>query len=357
MKPNLEKRSLYSFTINDLRDHFQENGLSKFVANQIYDWIYKKHVHNLDEWTNVSKKVKSYISENLDTRLPRIVWNGLSVDGTRKFLVAMTDDKTVEAVAIPAKNNRLTLCLSSQVGCAIGCTFCHTGTMGLTRHLDSSEIVGQFLAVQNFLNTESKGEKLTNIVYMGQGEPLHNFENVKVATQIFTDDHGLMLGQRKITLSTSGLVPQIEKLHEFPPVNIAISLHAAHNNIRSELMPINKAYDLDRLLEAIKKIPLKAHRWITYEYLLISEYNDRKEDVDALEKLLDAKVSKINLIPFNEYPDSDFKRPSENRIKWFQNELMKKGYITTVRTTKGSDILAACGQLKSEMEDKINLWD
>jgi 23S rRNA (adenine2503-C2)-methyltransferase len=190
---------------------------------------------------------------------------------------------------------------------------------------------------------------------MGQGEPLHNFEFVKNATIILMEEKGLGLGQRKITLSTSGLVPQIEKLSEFPPVNVAISLHASHDNIRTELMPINKVYDLKRLFNAIKKIPLKAHRHITYEYILIKELNDRQEDIEGLLALLPKKVSKVNLIPFNEYPGSEFKRPSNDRILWFQNQLLDNGIITTIRATKGQDILAACGQLKSEMEN-LNLW-
>lgn len=349
--------SFYSLSLIDLREFLVSQGQAKFAADQVYQWVYKKFESDPVNWTNVSKKVKELISEHFDLQLPKVVWNGLSDDGTRKFLIGMQDSKTVETVAIPAKNNRLTLCISSQVGCAIGCTFCHTGTMGLTRHLGAGEIVGQFMAVTHWLKNKVDQEaRLTNIVYMGQGEPLHNFEQVKKATIVFLEEKGLGLGQRKVTLSTSGLVPQIEKLGEFPPVNIAISLHAAHNQIRTELMPINKVYDLNRLLEAIRKIPLKAHRWITFEYLLIQEMNDRKEDIQALEELLDAKVSKINLIPFNEYPESHFKRPSETRIKWFQKELMSKGFITTVRTTMGADILAACGQLKSQ-EDKLNLWE
>jgi len=350
------KPLIYSLTLNDLRDLFQKRGLAKFAADQVYGWIYKHFEFDLGKWTNVSKKIKELFFNEFDIELPKIIWDGLSQDGTRKFLIAFSDKKSVEAVAIPAKNNRLTLCISSQVGCAIGCTFCHTGTMGLTRHLGAGEIVGQFLAVTNWLKTNVDPEaRLTNIVYMGQGEPLHNFENVKKATEVFMEDKGLGLGQRKITLSTSGLVPQIEKLGDFPPVNIAISLHAAHNNIRTELMPINRAYDLERLFKAIKKIPLKAHRHITYEYLLIDGLNDRQEDIDGLCDLLDKKVSKVNLIPFNEYPESNFKRPNDARIIWFQKELMRRGYITTIRTTKGTDILAACGQLKSSVE-RPNLW-
>lgn len=355
VKP-LAQNSLYSRTLEELKDELSAQGFSKFSADQVFNWLYKQWEFSPENWSNVSKKVKEHIFETYDLSLPKIVWNGHSSDGTRKFLVGLEDQQTVETVAIPAKNNRLTLCVSSQVGCAIGCTFCHTGTMGLKRHLGAAEVVGQFLAVTLWLKKNVDPEaRLTNIVYMGQGEPLHNFEQIKKATQIFLEDKGLGLGQRKITLSTSGLVPQIEKLIDFPPVNVAISLHAAHNNIRSELMPINKVYDLERLLAAIKKIPLKAHRWITYEYLLIEDMNDRKEDVDALHDLLDPSVSKINLIPFNEYPESSFKRPSDTRIKWFQKQLMDRGFVTTVRTTMGTDILAACGQLKSQ-QDGPNLW-
>lgn len=351
-----KKTSLYSLTLEDLREYLKENGFAKFAADQVYNWIFKRYEFDPDKWSNVSSKIKNDFIEKMDITIPKIVWNGLSTDGTRKFLVGMSDSNTVEAVAIPAKNNRLTLCVSSQIGCAIGCTFCHTGTMGLTRHLTTGEIVGQYLAVTKWLRDNVDEEaRLSNIVYMGQGEPLHNFNNVKQATKVFMEDKGIGLGQRKITLSTSGLVPQIEKLEDFPPVNIAISLHAAHDNIRTELMPINKAYDLTRLFEAIRKIPLKAHRWITYEYILIADLNDRVEDLEGLSDLLDKGVSKVNLIPFNEYPESKFKRPSDEKIKWFQDELIRRGYICTTRITKGTDILAACGQLKSE-HDKLNLW-
>ena len=221
----MAKKSLYSFTLDDFRNYCLENGFSKFSGDQVFDWAYRKFNYNIDEWSNVSNKLKAHISEHLSIELPQILWNGLSKDGTRKFLLKMSDGNTVETVAIKAKN-RLTLCVSSQVGCAIGCTFCHTATQGLTRHLLSGEVVGQFLTVSKWLRENTDGEFLTNIVYMGQGEPLHNFDNMKKATEIFLEPKGIGLGQRKITLSTSGLVPQIEKLIEFPPVNIAISLHA-----------------------------------------------------------------------------------------------------------------------------------
>lgn len=352
----LEKPSLYAFSLNELRDYLQERGMAKFAADQIFQWIYKIGEKDLRKWTNISKKIQEELQENLDLFRPVIVWNGLSKDGTRKFLVKMRDGQTVETVAIPAKE-RLTLCISSQVGCAIGCTFCHTGTMGLTRNLLPDEIVGQFLAVNDWLK-ENAGEtqRLSNIVFMGQGEPLHNYDNVRTAIIIFMEDKGPGISQRKITLSTSGLVPQIEKMWNFPPVNIAISLHAAHNNIRSELMPINKAYDLERLFLAIKKVPLKAYRRITYEYILIADLNDREEDIIGLSNLLEKSKSKINIIPYNDFPNSKFKRPANDKIIWFQDQLIKRGFTCTTRTTKGQDILAACGQLKSELE-KINLWN
>jgi len=349
------KPSIYSFSLVELREFLKSQGFSKFVGDQVYHWIYKKFSFAPQEWSNLSKKLVQFLDEQMGLVLPKIIWEGISTDGTRKYLLQLEDKQTIECVVIPAKN-RLTLCVSSQVGCAIGCSFCHTGTMGLKRNLKIEEIVGQYLVINKHLKEQIDAEtRITNIVYMGQGEPLHNFEFVKRATLILMEEKGLGLGQRKITLSTSGLVPQIEKLSEFPPVNVAISLHASHDNIRTELMPINKVYDLKRLFGAIKKIPLKAHRHITYEYILIKDLNDRQEDIDGLNDLLPKKVSKINLIPFNEYPGSEFKRPSNDRILWFQQQLLDKGIITTIRATKGQDILAACGQLKSEMEN-LNLW-
>ncbi len=351
------KPSFFDLTFDDLKSLLKEKGFTIFGATQIFDWVYKKNERDPANWSNVAKNTREFFAENYDMSLLKIVWNGLSKDGTRKFLVKMNDGQTVEAVAIPARE-RLTLCVSSQVGCAVGCTFCHTATQGLKRHLKPSEVVGQYLAVQDFItNVAMSDSKLTNIVYMGQGEPLHNYENMKKATQIFMSERGMNLGQRRITLSTSGLVPAIEKLAiDFPPVNIAISLHSARNDVRTELMPINKVYDLDRLFTAIKQIPLKAHRRITYEYLLLADINDSLEDVQALAKLLNPKESKINLIPFNDYPDSKYRRPSEEKIMWFLDQMINKGFTCTIRATKGSDILAACGQLKSEFE-KINIWD
>lgn len=351
----MDKENIFSFNYKELCDDLEAKGYSRFFGKQVYNWLYQRFEFEPQNWTNVSKINREKIQTDYDFSLPVIVWNGLSKDGTRKFLVKMRDQQTVEAVAIPAKD-RLSLCLSSQVGCAVGCTFCHTATQGLKRHLKVNEVVGQFVAITHWLiNNVGSDVRFSNIVYMGQGEPLHNFKSMKTATEIFLEENGIGLGQRKITLSTSGLVPQIEKLHEFPPINIAISLHSARNSLRSELMPINKVYDLENLFKAIKSIPLKAHRRITYEYLLIENFNDTDEDVMALSRLLNRKESKINLIPFNEFPGSKYKRPSAASVAEFQDKLIARGFTCTTRTTKGSDILAACGQLKSEYE-KLNLW-
>ncbi len=356
---DVPKFDFFALTSEELQQWLAGQNLRPFIAQQLFHWVYKMRVFDVEAWSNVARSNRQLMKENL--QLPRVLWHGTSSDGTRKFLIGLHDGQAVETVVIPAPG-RLTICLSTQVGCAIGCTFCHTGTMGLKRHMTAGEIVGQLMAAQRWIDLNATdvekaqfGERITNIVYMGQGEPLHNFDHTLQATKIFMEEQGLAFGQRKITLSTSGLVPNILRLSQFPPVNIAISLHAAHNDIRSELMPINKRYDLERLLAAIKTIPLKAHRYITYEYILIEGLNDRQADVDALISLLNKKQSKINIIPFNEYPGSAFKRPSNNKIKWFSDALNAAGLVTTVRATKGADILAACGQLKSEM-DGPNLW-
>jgi 23S rRNA (adenine2503-C2)-methyltransferase len=350
------KESFFNYTFEELQVYLVEKGFSKFNAKQLFEWVYKKKDLNPENWSNISKKLKAYFLENMELTLPEVVWHGLSTDGTRKFLLKMNDGQTIESVLIPARD-RLTQCVSSQVGCAIGCTFCHTGTQGLSRNLTTGEITGQYLKLTIWMRDNVHiEERISNIVYMGQGEPLHNYENVKKATINFLDDNAFGLGQRKITLSTSGLVPKIKMLGDFPPVNIAISLHSAKNDVRTQLMPINKAYDLGRLFEAIKMIPLKAHRRITYEYLLIDNMNDKPCDIDDLCELLNRRESKINIIPFNEYPGSEYKRPSKAKVLWFMSELNSRGYTCTVRQSRGDDILAACGQLKSEYE-KLNLWD
>lgn len=356
----MTKIPFFSLTYDQFKMSLETHGLKPYAATQVFDWIYRKLVMDQNQWLNISKKDRLILENHYEFSLPKVLWQGESTDGTKKFLFKMTDGESIESVIIPGKA-RLTLCISSQVGCAMGCNFCHTATQGLKRHLLVEEVVGQFMAANLFLFEKAQklkmeiAPRLTNIVYMGQGEPLHNFDRMKSATEIFLDQKGIGLGQRKITLSTSGLAPQIERLKDFPPINLAISLHSPRDAVRTSLMPINKTYNLERLFKAIKSVPLKAHRRITYEYLLISELTDTQEDVDLLAKLLERSESKINLIPFNEFPGSQYKRPTEEKIFWFMDQMIKKGFTCTVRATKGKDILAACGQLKSEYE-KVNLW-
>ncbi len=331
----------------------KEETLSLNLSEDIHSYIVKKYfVHGEIEpssWNKISSHKKSILEKHFDFSLPKIVWKGKSNDGTVKYLIAFNDKQTVEAVAIPT-DNRFTLCVSSQVGCAIGCKFCHTGTMGLSRHLKSSEIVGQLLVIQKDLKT-----KITNIVFMGQGEPLHNFSEVAKSCHIFINPNGLALSKQKVTISTSGLVPQINRWKELPDVNLAISLHAITDEKRNKIMPINKAHDLERLFSSIKNLPQKPSRRISYEYILMKDFNDKSEDIDGLISLLPKKNSKINIIPFNDYPGSDFKSPTKEKVLWFQKELQSNGFITTIRQTRGDDILAACGQLKSNLERR-NLW-
>ncbi len=346
------KESIFSIPRSILQENLVAHGCSKFSATQVYDWLYRKFNTDVTEWSNVSKAAKAYLQEEFSFFLPEIVTSQESQDGTKKFLLKLQDGETIESVIIPGLD-RLTICVSSQVGCAVKCTFCHTGTQGFTRNLSTGEIVGQLYLLQRLLKESGPETRLiSNVVFMGQGEPLHNFENVKHAIEIMLDNQGFFIGQRKITVSTSGMVPQLERINELPPVNLAISLHASNNQVREQLMPLNKKYPLETLFAAIKKFPLKAHRWITYEYLLIDELNNSKQDIEQLCRLLDKNSSKMNLIPFNEYPGAVYKRPSDKNIHWFAQQMTDNGIPCTIRHSKGDDILAACGQLKSQTKDQ-----
>jgi 23S rRNA (adenine2503-C2)-methyltransferase len=315
----------------------------------MFSWVYKKGI--TQNFTNISKKDQTFFQNMIDFSTPKIALVKESFDGTVKFLMEFSDQEQVETVLIFSEK-RVTICLSSQVGCAMGCKFCHTATQGLKRHLKCSEIVGQYYVAQEWVK-KNRNTVITNIVYMGQGEPLHNPKEVKTSVEIFLDPFAYYLGQRKITLSTSGLAKEIENFKDFPPINLAISLHSTRDEVRSRLMPINKAYNLATLFKALSKVPLKAHRRITYEYLLIDGINDQAEDIEGLIRLLNPREAKINLIPFNEFPGSEFKRPSDKRIDWFMKQLISYGFCCTIRQTKGPDILAACGQLKSTQQNLL----
>jgi 23S rRNA (adenine2503-C2)-methyltransferase len=352
------KVDLRDMSLSELSGWASSLSLESFRARQIFRWLWRSDVTSFDQMTDLQKELRqrlselSYISSLRPEKIER------SQDGTRKFLFALSDGNHIESVLIPEKGH-YTLCLSSQAGCAMGCRFCLTGKGGFKRNLKTSEIVNQVLAVQGALLPDEKlsrpsasgGDEdaapggLTNLVFMGMGEPLANYENVLKSLQILLADEGCGFSSRRVTVSTCGLVPQMEKLGRDITVNLAISLHAPDNETRGFLMPINRTYPLEVLIEACRRFPLPQRRMITFEYLLISGVNDSSEQARALAKLLRNVRAKINLIPFNAYPGSEFKPPPPEKILAFQQILVKNHYTTIIRQSKGADISAACGQL------------
>ena len=347
MKPTSSLKSIFSLTLEELTQIFDEHGFKSSGALVLYKSIYKKFNFDIDSISPLAEASSLFIKENFSFSLPRIVNIQKSSDLTVKFLMEMEDGHRVETVLIPFLK-KYTICLSSQVGCAMKCSFCFTGMQGLSRNLKDSEIVGQYLVAYKWL-IDNRPEKLAppNIVYMGQGEPLHNFESVKHSINIFLVPNGLHLGFRQITLSTAGYIPGIERFHELPNINLALSLHSPSDELRSELIPLNKRFNLESLFKKLDKIKLLKRQFIAYEYLLIKDLNDRDEDIDLLAKWLSDRRSILNIIPFNEFPGAPYKRPTNERVVYFQKELEKHGLSVKVRTTKGSDILAACGQLNT----------
>jgi 23S rRNA (adenine2503-C2)-methyltransferase len=294
--------------------------------------------------TNLSKELRSFLASSCDISHLNMVTTESSHDGTKKYLFELVDGNRIESVLIPEREH-YTACISSQVGCAMGCAFCLTAKQGLTRSLKSSEIVNQVIQIRKSMD---EPEKLTNIVFMGMGEPLANFDAVKKAVHNMVSQDGLNFSHRKVTLSTCGLVPQIERLGRELPINLAISLNAADNATRNLLMPINKRYPLSRLIEVLKTYPLPRGRRITFEYILIRDINDSRADARRLPRLLRDIKAKVNLIPFNFYPGSSFKPPERKTVLEFQQELIGRHMTATIRDSKGSDISAACGQLTTE---------
>lgn len=340
----LKENSIYALTQEDLKSFLSANDFSLELAPIILQNLYKKNKRT----KTISEKLLSVLEGNFSFSLPEIKQVSKSPDGTIKFLIGFHDQKTVETVLIPF-HKRFTVCLSSQVGCAMKCSFCYTGTMGLSRHLKSSEIVGQYVVAANYLREELGQKPVSpNIVFMGQGEPLHNSEEVLRAINIFMEPLGLGVGPRQMTLSTAGFLPGMKKLADFPKINIALSLHSPFNEVRKELIPINQHYPLEDVLGALDELDLMKRQFVTYEYLLIDELNDRQEDADELKRLLGERPAIINIIPFNPFPGSSYKRPSVEKVDAFKEMLVSRKLRTMVRTTKGSDILAACGQLKSK---------
>ncbi|MDO7556459.1 MAG: 23S rRNA (adenine(2503)-C(2))-methyltransferase RlmN [Loktanella sp.] len=330
---------------------------TKMRVSQIWAWLYHWGVRDFGEMTNLSKDFRAMLEENFVIALPEVVTRQVSDDGTRKYLIRIAGGHEVEVVYIPEKD-RGTLCISSQVGCTLTCSFCHTGTQKLVRNLTAAEIIGQVMLARDDLGEwpvpgqpVEDGRLLSNVVLMGMGEPLYNFENVRDAMKIAMDPEGIQLSRRRITLSTSGVVPEIARTAEEIGCLLAISFHATTDEVRDKLVPINKKWNLEVLLQSLRDYPKVSNsERITFEYVMLHGVNDSDEDAHRLVKLIEGIPAKINLIPFNEWPGAPYTRSSNNRIRAFAEIIHNAGYASPIRKPRGEDIMAACGQLKSETE-------
>jgi len=340
-----EKVDLKNLSPSELEDFIASFGKERYRSIQILRWLYQRSVHSLDEMTNLSKKFRQAMEQVsfISILLPLLVEE--SSDGTKKFLFQLEDGNRIESVLIPDKK-RLTLCLSTQVGCAMGCRFCLTGKKGLKRNLTTAEIVNQILAVRETLPEKTS---ITNIVLMGMGEPLANYQNTLKAIELMAHPEAFKFSSRRVTLSTVGLLPELEQLaREKVRFRLAISLNASDEETRGHLMPINRRHPLKRILEVCRKFPLQPRARITFEYVMLQGENDSLEDAKRLLKMLKGIPSKVNLIPLNEALGIPFEKPSEERVKQFQEILIEGGITTIVRASKGTDISAACGQLQGK---------
>ncbi len=330
---------------------------AKMRVGQIWQWIYQWGVRDFDAMTNLSKAFRAELAGHFVIEVPEVVTKQVSTDGTRKYLVRIAGGHEVEVVYIP-EADRGTLCVSSQVGCTLTCSFCHTGTQKLVRNLTAAEIIGQVMVARDDLGEwpetgtrTYEARLLSNIVLMGMGEPLYNFENVRDAMKIAMDPEGIQLSRRRITLSTSGVVPEIARTAQEIGCQLAVSFHATTDEVRNTLVPINKRWNIAELLDALRAYPKVSNsERITFEYVMLDGVNDSDEDAHRLVKLIEGIPAKINLIPFNEWPGAPYKRSSNNRIRAFSEIVYQAGYASPVRKPRGEDIMAACGQLKSETE-------
>lgn len=350
-----EKVNLLGLSPIQMKDFFESIGEKSFRASQLVKWIHQHGVSSFDEMTNISKGLRDKLNNIAEVRAPEVVADHLSKDGTRKWIIQVEGGSCIETVLIP-EGDRGTLCVSSQVGCSLDCSFCSTGKQGFNRDLTSAEIIGQLWIAAKAYDSlgPTQNRVITNVVMMGMGEPLMNFDNVVAAMQLMMEDNAYGLSKRRVTLSTAGVVPKLDQLADHVDVSLAISLHAANDELRNELVPINRKYPIAKLMDSaqnyIARMP-DLRRKLTIEYTLIDQVNDRMEHAEELAKLLEGVPCKINLIPFNPFPLSDYQRASGNAIKRFQDYLIGEGFTTTVRTTRGEDIDAACGQLAGAVND------
>ena len=326
-------------------------GEKPFRARQLWHWIYHRGATDFAQMTTLAKPLRAKLAEHFTVGRPHLSRDQNSLDGTRKWLLRFADGNEAETVLIP-EEDRGTVCVSSQVGCTLTCKFCHTGTQKLVRNLTTAEIVAQVMTARDALGewpTPSDGERLvSNIVLMGMGEPLFNYDNVAKAMRIIMDGEGISISKRRITLSTAGVVPMIRRCGTELGVNLAISLHATNDELRDEIMPINKKYPLAELFAALREYPTTNARRITFEYVMLKGVNDSPAEAKALVKLVSGLPAKFNLIPFNPWPGSDYETSDEATVKRFSDILFELGYSAPVRSPRGRDILAACGQLRSE---------
>ena len=321
-----------------------------FRVKQIWHWLYFHGVTSIDDMTSISIDLREDLKKVFILKRPKLDKEQCSTDGTRKWLIKLDDGNLVETVYIP-ENNRGTLCVSSQVGCTLNCKFCHTGTQKLVKNLSTEEIVSQLIIARDQLKDwpANENREISNIVFMGMGEPLYNYDSVKQAVEIFSDQEGIKLSTKRITLSTSGIVPQILEWGKEVDTVLAISLHATNDKLRDEIVPINKKYPLEELIQACRDYPRSRNsRRITFEYVMLKGVNDSLDDAKALVDLIEGIPAKINLIPFNPWPNSPYECSSNNQIKKFGDFINDAGYSSPVRKTRGQDIMAACGQLKSD---------
>ena len=368
--PQFQERNILGLSRDELHsfmlDLETQPKRASMRVNQIWSWVYCHGVSSFDGMTNIDKNLRSNLQKFLNISRPTIEKKEVSNDGTTKYLFCLEDQTKIETVFIP-EEKRSTLCISSQVGCTLNCSFCHTGTQKLVRNLTSQEIVGQVIAVYDDLDLwekmknqggqSSHFEIITNIVFMGMGEPLLNYEEVKKACGILMDNKGLDFSRRRITLSTAGIVPKIKIAHEEIGCMIAVSLHATENKTRDILVPINKKWNLEQLLGSLRDdVKLRNSERVTFEYVMLDGVNDTKEDAHRLVRLLQGLPSKINLIPFNNWTGSQYKRSSSDRIKAFRDIIIKSRLPSPIRRPRGEDIMAACGQLKSNsLKEKTSI--
>jgi 23S rRNA (adenine2503-C2)-methyltransferase len=354
--PQSVKTNLLGLSVSKLGDFFEQLGEKRFRATQMVKWIHQMGECDFDQMTNLSKSLREKLHESAEICLPEVVSCQDSTDGTRKWLIKVEGGSCIEMVYIPEKD-RGTLCVSSQIGCALDCSFCATGKQGFNRDLNTAEIIGQlWIAAQSFDQFAAKApRRVSNVVMMGMGEPLMNFNNVVDAMNLMMEDNAYGLSKRRVTLSTAGVVPALDQLAGVTDVSLAISLHAPNDELRNELVPINRKYNLKKFVESaknyIEKMP-DNRRKATVEYTLMDQVNDRSVHARELAVLLKELPCKINLIPFNPFPGSDYKRVTNTALNRFRDILQGEGYTVTVRTTRGDDIAAACGQLAGEVNDR-----